>query len=175
MPVQLRPAQLPDMALLRRSFSYDPATGIIQWKFRPDKDVAWNGHYANREAGCVFNGRGYRRIRINGRGFFTHRMAWILHYGSFPEGMFVDHINGDPSDNRIANLRLATSEGNNRNARGRRNGPKGVRHTRKGKFAAAIKVNGKTIQRGSYDTEDEAHEHYKRLALEHFGDFARFA
>ena len=46
------------------------------------------------------------------------RLAWVLFYGeAIPEGLVIDHINGDPSDNRIVNLRLVTQKDNARNCR----------------------------------------------------------
>jgi hypothetical protein len=89
---------------------------------------------------------------------------------------YPDHINGNGLDNSRGNIRLATKSKNAMNAKtSRRNkiGLKGVAPAKK-KWGAFIKVKNKTIHLGTYDTPEEAHEAYKRAAIEHFGEFARF-
>ena len=46
--------------------------------------------------------------------YYGHRLAWLLHYGTWPEGV-IDHINRDKTDNRISNLRDTTTQVNNLN------------------------------------------------------------
>ena len=53
-------------------------------------------------------------IRVNGINYFSHRLAWLYVYGEWPKGE-IDHINHNPSDNRIFNLRVVTRSGNMRN------------------------------------------------------------
>ena len=50
---------------------------------------------------------GYWIVRVDGHNFLQHRVIWLLHHGYLPEHI-VDHINGDPSNNRISNLREAS-------------------------------------------------------------------
>lgn len=87
---------------------------------------------------------------------------------SAPDGIEVDHINGNGLDNRRANLRLADGNQNRRNTRAR-NGKrfKGVRKDPTGKrFIAHIQI-------GTYDTEEQAARAYDFLATHAFGEFAR--
>lgn len=94
-----------------------------------------------------------------------------------PDGMQVDHRNGNGLDNRRANLRLATASQNLANSRKRR----GCRHRYKGvstqkntrRWRACISANGCTIHLGYFDTEAEAAQAYNVAALHHFGEFAR--
>lgn len=57
----------------------------------------------------------YTKIRIGKALISTHRAVWIYHHGAIPAEMVVDHINQDKHDNRIENLRLATTRENGRN------------------------------------------------------------
>ena len=86
----------------------------------------------------------------------AHRIAWFKHFGSIPEGMMIDHINGVKTDNRIENLRLICKSGNAQNSRW-----KGYwLYKRTDKYAAAIKLNGKTKHLGVFASEAEAREAY---------------
>lgn len=90
----------------------------------------------------------------------------------------ADHINGNGLDNRRENLRLATKSQNNANRRISKNnksGYKGVSwHKASGKWVAGIKVNGKSINLGGYDTPEQAHKAYCDAAIKYFGEFANF-
>lgn len=141
-----------------REFLYDPKTGKL-----------W------REAGCP-NGRGYRSVQFQGRRHLEHRVAWFLYYGEWPK-LHVDHINGNPGDNRIVNLRLATCSENAYNRSKpphNTSGFKGVSRQRgRRKWQSLIRVQGKNKFLGSFDTPEEASAAYDRAALKHHGDFAR--
>lgn len=114
--------------------------------------------------------RGYARSGSarRGEGRAMHRV--IMGAGA---GEVVDHVNGDPSDNRRANLRFCTAQENARNRRphsGREF--KGVT-PRMGRYRACILVNGKQVSLGGYETAIEAALAYDRAAASHHGEFAR--
>lgn len=137
---------------------YDPETG----KF-------W------REAGC--NGRlGYRQIWFRGRQEMEHRVAWFLHYGEWPKD-HIDHVNGNRSDNRIVNLRLATCSENQCNRSKPQNntsGFKGVSWIERYRvWQATIRFAGKNKFLGRFATREEASDAYNQAALKHHGNFAR--
>ena len=94
-----------------------------------------------------------------------------------PKGVYVDHINGDPLDNRRANLRLCTIAQNNGNTPKRKAntlGNKGIfTHPNTPKYVAAIQHNYKSYYLGSYVTKEMAALAYNRAALHLFGEFAR--
>lgn len=75
-------------------------------------------------AGCT-NRRGYRLIKIDRKLYLAHRLVWLYVHGEFPP-QFIDHINGDPSDNRIENLRSASASQNQRNKGMQQNNTSGV-------------------------------------------------
>mgnify|MGYP003660542452 CR=1 FL=1 len=150
---------------LRAILSYDPDTGVFTW-------------LANRGRAYVGNAAGTRRpdgyiiIGLNGKPYRAHRLAWLYVYGKFPQE--IDHINGDPSDNRLANLRSATRAQNVANTRKKTNSGnllKGVTPTKNGRFRAQIRIQGKNTYLGAFVTEQDAHAAYCAAAEKQFGAF----
>ena len=91
-----------DQSELREWFDYDPAGFLIRRK------KASIGTRVGQVAGCFR--RGYMQIKFQGSTCQGHRMIWVWHHGTNPEN--IDHINRDPSDNRIENLRPCTHSQN---------------------------------------------------------------
>ena len=95
-----------------------------------------------------------------------------------PEGLEIDHKNVNPLDNRRENLRVCTHQQNCKNKNKNSNntaGFKGVSfHKKNQKFRATISIDGKTKHLGCFATAEGAHECYKRAAIQHHGEFARF-
>jgi HNH endonuclease/AP2 domain len=153
---------------LRNAMSYDAKTGVFVWKNPPVNHPRLRG----LRAGSFSNG--YVLIRVCGHKYGAHRLAWLHAYGDWP-AMRVDHIDGDTKNNRISNLRLATSAQNNANARPWRGKllPKGVRKTAAGRFEARISFDKRTVQLGTHTTSDEAFAAYCAAAVRFYGEFAR--
>jgi hypothetical protein len=129
---------------------------------------------ANKKAGSP-DGFGHIIIGINYVKFAAHRLVWIMFHGKSCEHD-IDHINRDPKDNRIENLRPTNDMLNRANAKlndKNKNGFKGVwyRHDR-GKYAGIIRVNKKIKYLGHYNTAKEAAIAYNNAALMYFGEFA---
>lgn len=102
------------------------------------------------------------------------RLVYEMTYGPIPDGMFIDHINCDPLDNRPENMRLATRSQNKANERTRSDNQsrfKGVLKN-KNRWVARIGAGGKTFL-GSFKTPEEAHEAYKSAAGKLYKEFAR--
>jgi hypothetical protein len=100
------------------------------------------------------NVSGYREISVAGRVYKEHRLAYLYMTGEWPKHQ-IDHINGDPSDNRWLNLREATASKNQANSWGANGQWKGAERVR-GKWRARIKVNGKDRHLGMFDTRANA-------------------
>lgn len=118
---------------------------------------------------------GYLTVFFRRRTYSVHRIAWFLHYGADAQG-YIDHINGDRADNRIANLRVCEQQQNTWNMRGRGHWPKGVWWQKKrGKFCAAIRVGAGQPRKwlGAFNTPEEAHAAYVIAAHKYHGEFAR--
>lgn len=179
--------ELPPVEYLLECFSCDADTGILIWNRRPEHHfpsnqamLAWNGKCAGKKAG-YYHGR-TRRLMVGmenyGKTILGHRVIWTMLVGPIPVGMQIDHINGDPSDNRLVNLRLATNQQNSLNSR-RKSGPgvwrglpRGVSPSYGGKFRAKIRINYKEVCLGTFNTPEEAHEAYKKAHVEVAGEFA---
>jgi hypothetical protein len=88
----------------------------------------------------------------------------------------VDHINGDRTDNRRDNLRVATKAQNTSNkAAIVAHGFKGVVFMPNGRYKAQITAQRKTHYLGIFETPEEAHAAYVAAANQHFGEYARAA
>jgi len=110
----------------------------------------------------------------------SHRVIWMLSNESYiPDGMIVDHEDGDTQNNSPSNLRICTPTESSLNRSVQCNnvtGLKGVvfNSSRKGnKYRAKIHVNGKEMYLGIFPTANQAHEAYVQASLIHHGEFAR--
>lgn len=92
-----------------------------------------------------------------------------------PEGMVVDHINGNKLDNRKINLRICTHKENIRNGKGMSHKKyKGAYFSKeRSKFYSKIKVNYKSIHLGYFSTEEAAASAYNQAAIKYHGEFAK--
>lgn len=173
------------LAYLRECFDYDPLTGALTWRHRPrhhfpDDRVMnlKNTQRAGRPAGKVTE-RGYIVVTLKRSELKAHRIAFALHYGielvDLPT--FLDHIDTDRANNRIANLRPATREQNQHNARRRVDNTSGVKGVqRRGRrWVASITAFGRRQPLGSFATLEDAVQARERAAQELHQDFARQA
>lgn len=167
---------------LRSLFDYNPDTGKFLWRERPLSHFVskrgcstWNAHHAGAEAFITKSSNGYLMASVDKRRIKAHRAAWAIHHNELTD-QIIDHINGDPLDNRITNLRLASPADNSRNQRIRRDNKTGLKgvyfHRAAGKYGAQIAVNGKPKHLGLFDTPEAAHESYCKAAKEMHGAFA---
>ena len=163
---------------LKSILTYDPETGVFTWKERQDVQwpAQWNGRYPGKLAGSkqVYKHISYWRIEINRKIYRAHRLAWLYMTGEWPS-QEIDHIDGNGLNNRFSNLRLASHSQNICNSRVRRDNKLGIRGvSRRGnRFRARIRISGKRIDLGYFDTPEEASVAYQKAAQEHFGEFAR--
>ena len=155
---------IPSVQRVREAFSYDPDTGHLVWRIRTSNRAA-----IGKEAGSP-DGQGYRILMLDKCLLRTHRVAWAHFHGSWPKG-FIDHINGNRSDNRINNLRDVSNAVNLQNSvkiqRNNTTGFRGVWIERKsGVFVAEMSMNRKKYTLGRFKTAEEAAAAYAKAKVE---------
>lgn len=154
-------AQILTQARLCELFYYDPDTGIFTRKL--DRQCVKKGQIAGSP-----NEFGYLKIGIGKKVYSAHRLAWVYLYGEIPEGVEIDHVNRNKSDNRIANLRLVTHQQNMENQKTHvtnKSGYKGVSWwAPTQKWKAQIGHQGKKYHIGLYQTKEEAKAAYEERA-----------
>ena len=156
---------------LKEVLYYDPLTGHFTWLVSTSNRVK-----VGNKAGTQGDD-GYILINIDGERFRSHRLAWMYMYGNMPD-FEIDHINRIRNDNRISNLRLATSKQNKENGGLRSNntsGHVGVSWDKtREKWMAFVINNRKFINLGRYDDLNRAinaatkgrltyHTHYNNI------------
>ncbi len=155
---------LPSPDILRQLLHYDPATGAMIWRkripelfpmagHRAEHNAAkWNGQWAGRPALSAMTSGGYLAGAIFYKKALAHRVAFAMYHDRWP--IFVDHINGIRTDNRIVNLREVSRRENQMNQRrntANTSGHTGVSFNKAlGMWVAYIKVGGKLMHLGSF-------------------------
>lgn len=142
--------------VLQDLLRYDPKTGLVYLK---------NGTKGRKKSveqplGSLTK-QGYLQTEVKGKQYKVHRLAWLLHYGKWPDGQ-IDHINKNKADNKIENLRCGNSV-NQHN----RDMPTGVSNligahwnTRKQKYTSSIKIDGAKHHLGYFNCPTAAHLAY---------------
>ena len=140
---------------LKSIVKYNRKTGLFTY-------VA-NVRHSKMKIGQVAGGRsskGYIGIRIRGKNYLAHRLAFLYVTGKFPhKNMQVDHVNMIKTDNLWTNLRLVTPSLNCANRsfkRKSKEGYVGVRAHYTSKFTAWATINNKPTYIGAYKTAKEA-------------------
>lgn len=162
---------LPPIKNLREAFSIDPTDGRLLLRM-PTK------HRAAGEQAGYQNNIGYRQVMIGRQIYSVHRIAWALYHDEPPQTE-VDHINGDRSDNRLCNLRLATSAENNQNRRLSSRNKTGIKCVFRVKWAkswrwrVSVGHDGKKYDISHFVCFGKAAKRANELRGKLHGDFAR--
>jgi hypothetical protein len=152
--------ELPSPEELRNLLDYDPDTGKLTWRARPDARVQWNTRFAGKDAIACLCATGYLVGTICKTRVYAHRIAFAIMVGRWPE--MIDHISGDRTDNRWANLREVSPKENAKNACRRSDntsGVTGVCYDKKRRvWAASIFVERRRIDLGRWRSKRDAIE-----------------
>lgn len=151
---------------LKKKIYYNPKLGKFYW-------IEASGSASEGDEACAIT-NGYVTIKLNGKLFQAHRLAWLYKTGEMPI-YNIDHINGIRTDNRFCNLRDATQSQNCMNqgiSANNSSGYKGVSwHKKTGKWQVACKIKTKHYYLGVYDTAIQASRVYQEFAKTHHGNF----
>ena len=118
-------------------------------------ELLWKKSRKGVSAGAILgcdNGRGYKTTKIDGVRYRVHRLIFMMFNGYMPET--VDHINRNPADNRIENLRAASRSQNQQNRTKPITGINPVKNVyfekSSSKWRVCFNVNGKKRSFGYY-------------------------
>jgi len=122
----------------------------------------------------TISSNGYYQVWDNGKYKLWHRLVYQHFKGKIEDNLVIDHLDGNKQNNNPSNLNATTLSINTAKGKPRYNstGFTGVSQTKYNKFMAKIKVNGKSINLGQYDTPRQAFEVYKEAKRKYFGDEA---
>jgi len=99
---------------------FDYVDGNLYWRKKSNKR-----HSIDVPAGTI-DVNGYRTITLNGKKYRAHRLIWLWHGKELPK--IIDHIDGNKLNNRIENLREATTANNAWNSKIKSDNSSGVRN-----------------------------------------------
>lgn len=156
------------VSTLREYFSYD---GI---------NLIWKRTTTNRvKRGAIAGSKtvsGYLQVGFLGFDIKVHRIIWALLHGYWPE-LIIDHIDGNPLNNKIENLREANFNENVRNMRTPKHNTSGVKGVgfckQTGRWTCWIWVNNKKIWLGRHATKEAAARAYAIASKKYHKDFGR--
>lgn len=155
-------------ARLLEVLHYDPATGVFTWREPVSRKTRVGGVAGGLTADKT-------TITLFKKKYAAHRLAWFYFYQKWPDTQ-IDHIDADPHNNQINNLRLANKSTNGMNRGPQRNnttGFKGVCRHGRGGFTAQITKDGKSKYLGYFKTPEEAHAAYAAASELYHGTFGR--
>lgn len=153
---------------LKELLHYDQDTGIFTW-LKSKGNIK-----ANILAGYKDNKK-YIHIKVNNKTYLAHRLAWLYMYGEIPN-TYIDHIDGNPENNKISNLRLASKNENQWNRKVNKNSTSKVKNIwfdkKRNKFAVVIQANNKQKMIGRFNTLEEAIIASNEARLKYHGDYS---
>ena len=130
---------------------------------------------SNRKPVGTLLNTGYIHAGFNNKVYLIHRLIYIMHHGDIPEGMVIDHRDGDKTNNRIENLQAISHMNNSRKQKLHKQNKSGYRGCRKigeGQYRAQISINGTNHYIGTFSTMDDAARAYNGVARIIYGEFA---
>ena len=152
--------------------TYDPFTGLFVWNHDRVRGKGAVFITAGAVAGSA-NDKGYTQIKIEGRNFLAHRLAWLYMMGEWPP-QEIDHLNRVRNDNRWVNLRSASAQQNRKNSSTHSNNTTGYLGVRRSgrRFVGALMSNGRNYRTEIFDRAEDAAIARDALARRVHGAFA---
>ena len=172
---------MPSADVLHEMFYYDGEK--LWWKQRPASHFSdarsekiFNTSHAGNEAGRV-DKDGRRVVKVFAKYQYVHRVIWAMDSGEVPK--IIDHVDGNPLNNSLDNLRPATHSQNMANSKprkrmaGQSGVPRGVFKMKSGRYKALLCHLGKTTHLGCFATAEEAAYVRNQAAVNTHAAFAR--
>lgn len=150
---------------------FDYKDGNLYWRINPRK--IGQKIKPGSLAGTFSCGGKYIAVQYKRKRYLAHRLIFLYHHGWIPEQ--IDHIDTNPSNNKIENLRAATPSQNQYNRPAQKNNLLGIKNIYKGKtsYSVTFTIEGQVKRLGSFRTLEEAKEVARKFRVEHHGEFAR--
>lgn len=149
-------AEVLTQELLKEYLNYCTDTGIFTWIKKSGKKTV-----IGSVAGSISKRDSHIEIRLKGKLYRAHRLAWLYMTGKFPT-LHIDHIDHNEQNNVWANLREVTQEVNNMNMSKKSSNKTGVtgvwinpKFVNK-KYVAEVYSKGKKYYLGAFVTLEEA-------------------
>jgi len=170
------------LAIIKETFDANLITGEVFWKTRPrlqfSSEAFWLRNCresAGKKVKCfAVNRQGHRAVSFRAYGrrvrILLHHVVWVLAKGFLPT-LDIDHVNNDPADNRLVNLRLASRAQNSTNKTRKLPGLKGAYKLKTGQWQSTLWVGNKHIYLGHFSSEQAAHEAWVEAAVKHHGAY----
>jgi len=156
---------------LKELFDYDPETGVLTRRISIGRSRAFKGMEAGFPQSRFGRSKDYLMVNVDhhiyNRRFYVHRLIWLYMTGEWPEDQ-VDHIDGNPSNNKWSNLRGVTNGQNRRNTRPSKRSLTGIKGVR---FNERSKKYNVVISLGEFDTLEEATAVRNKAEELFWGDF----
>lgn len=156
----------------KEHLSFNFETGEILWVKYPKK---YNKVNKPKEAGSLHYS-GYRIICLMNKQYMAHRLIWAVYYNKWPDG-FLDHVDGNKSNNCINNLRLATRFQNGYNIGPKKISQSGYKNVQwdkdTNKWRVRVRVDGVRHHVGRFEKIDDAINSAKKFMLEYHKEFAK--
>ncbi len=141
--------------------AFEYRDGELFWKIKPAMRV-----HVGDKAGWLDKNATHLRVLYKGKKVMVHRIVYLMHHGHLPE--CVDHVDRNPLNNKIENLREATKSQNSCNKKVRSDSGTGIKNVTyyrpSGKWRVAIAVNGKRKHIGYFADMEQA-----KIAAENAG------
>lgn len=137
---------------LKKLLHYHPETGVFTWKIKRSNKIKI-GQVAGNLWINTHNNKKYRRLYIDGKLYYSHRIAWLYMTGFLPIDQ-IDHIDGDGTNNRYLNLREVSDADNHKNQKKYISNSSGITgiswNSNAGKWQCSIQSSNKSIYLGLY-------------------------
>lgn len=145
--------------------------GALYWKVNTGAK-----RVIGKRAGCLSKSVGYWKVKIHKKEYRLHRLIFLYHHDYLPDSVDIDHIDGNKTNNRIENLRLATRSQNCYNSKKRKNNKSGVKNvywcSHSKKWVGRIRANKKIVFSRYYNTVEEAAKAIEKVRHKYHGEFA---